>query len=365
MGLIKATMDSVTGVLGDQWKEYFYCDSLPSTVLIKKGLSTGTSHEDNIIANGSIIALNQGQCALIIEDGEIIDIVSEPGQFIWDSSTSPCIFTGNLKDSVRESFREVYKRTQFHGTTGKDQRIYFINLKLIENNLFGTQSPIAFRFVDTSINADFDLHIQCRGRFSYQIIDPVKFYSNIAGNVEDVYHSNDIFEQLRAEFMNSFCISLSSISSIGMRPSELLKYTNVIINEMNSNMKESWANLRGIKLISIAFESINLPDEEQKMLTNLQEKRAYSAQDVALGHFNQARGDALKMAASNENGNILAFAGIDIAMNKGQELTHSLVSNQDSKNNSIELRIQRLNLLKGKISQEIYDKKLDEILSEI
>ncbi|HFI0113797.1 TPA: SPFH domain-containing protein [Streptococcus suis] len=365
MGLIKATMDSVSGVFGDQWKEYFYCDSLPSTVLIKKGLSTGTTHEDNIIANGSIIAVNHGQCALIIEDGEIIDIVSEPGQFIWDSSTSPCIFTGNLKDSVRESFREVYKRVQFHGTTAKDQRIYFINLKLIENNLFGTQSPIAFRFVDISINADFDLHIQCRGRFSYQIIDPIKFYSNIAGNVEDVYHSNDIFEQLRAEFMNSFGISLSSISSIGMRPSELLKYTNVIVNEMNSNMRESWANLRGIKLISIAFESINLPDEEQKMLTNLQEKRAYSAHDVALGHFNQARGDALKMAASNENGNILAFAGIDIAMNRGQELTHSLVSNQDSKNNSIELRIQRLNLLKGKISQEVYDKKLDEILSEI
>lgn len=365
MGLIKTTIDSVSGVLDDQWKEYFYCDSLPATVLIKKGLSTRKTHEDNIIANGSIIAVNQGQCALIIEDGEIIDIVSEPGKFIWDSSTSPCVFTGNLKDSVRESFREISKRFQFQGTTGKDQRIYFINLKLIENNLFGTQTPIAFRFVDVSINADFDLHIQCRGRFSYQIIDPIKFYSNIAGNVEDVYHSSEICEQLRAEFMNSFYIALSSISSSGMRPSELLKYTNVIVNEMNSNMEDSWGNLRGIKLISIAFEAINLPDEEQKILTNLQEKRAYSTQDVALGHFNQARGDALRMAASNENGNILAFAGVDIAMNKGEEITRSLETNQDLKNNSIELRLQRLDLLKDKISQEAYDKKIEEILSEI
>lgn len=365
MGLIKATSDSVTEVLADQWKEYFYCDSLPSTVLIKKGLSSGPTNIDNIIANGSIIAVNQGQCALIIEDGKIIDIVSEQGKFVWDSSTSPSIFTGNLKDSVRESFVEVMKRIQFNGNTGKDQRIYFVNLKLIENNLFGTQMPVAFRFVDASINADFDLHIQCRGRFSYQIVNPIKFFSNITGNVEEVYYTSDIFEQLRAEFMSSFYNVISSISSIGMRPSELLRYTNIIVEQMNKDMKESWINLRGIELISIAFESINLPEEEQRLLTNLQEKKSYSHYDVALGHFNQARGDALKMAASNENGNILAFAGMDMAMNKGEGLISTLEKKQDSNYNSVELRLQQLELLKGKISQEAYDKKLYEILNDI
>ncbi|MCK1191652.1 SPFH domain-containing protein [Streptococcus uberis] len=371
MGLIKTTINSFSSVIDDQWKEYFYCDSLTNNILVKKARCSNDKSsskyfiEDNIIANGSIISVNEGQCALIVEDGEIIEIVSESGKYIWDTSSSPSIFTGNLSDSVKKSFKEMFNRLQFNGIPSKDQRVYFINLKLIENNLFGTQTPIAFRFLDSSINADFDFHIQCRGRFSYKIVDPIKFFSNITGNVENAYYSSFMLEQLRAEFMNSFGIALSSIASIGIRPSDLLQYTSIIVEEMNKNMSDSWLKLRGLRIVSIVFESINIPEDEQSLLISLQEKKAYSSNEVALGHLNQAKGDALKLAASNKNGSLLGIAGLDITKNMGDKVMSPFINNQKLENNSVETRIKNLDLLKGKISEEAYHKKLEEILNSI
>ena len=131
MGLIKAALGSVGGVLADQWKEYFYCESLPANVLAVKGQkrtsgrSSNTRGSDNIISNGSIIAVADGQCMLIVEQGKVVDVCAEPGEFTYDTSTEPSIFSGSLGDSILETFKTVGKRFAFGGDTGKDQRIYF------------------------------------------------------------------------------------------------------------------------------------------------------------------------------------------------------------------------------------------------
>ena len=112
MGLIKAGMGAIGGVLADQWKEYFYCDSMTPDVLMCKGQkrisnqgrSSNTSAEDNIISNGSVIAVNVGQCMMIVEQGKVVDLCAEPGEYTYDKSTEPSVFTGDLKESVIQVF---------------------------------------------------------------------------------------------------------------------------------------------------------------------------------------------------------------------------------------------------------------------
>ena len=137
MGLIKAGMGAIGGVLADQWKEYFYCDSMTPDVLMCKGQkrissqgrSSNTSAEDNIISNGSVIAVNVGQCMMIVEQGKVVDLCAEPGEYTYDKSTEPSVFTGDLKESVIQVFQRMGKRFTFGGDTGKDQRVYYFNTK--------------------------------------------------------------------------------------------------------------------------------------------------------------------------------------------------------------------------------------------
>ena len=136
MGLIKAAMGAVGGTLADQWKEFFYCDALEQDVLVVKGQkringrSSNTKGNDNIISNGSGIAVADGQCMIIVEQGKIVEVCAEPGQFTYDSSTEPSIFSGNLGKSIADTFRTVGKRFTYGGDTGKDQRVYYFNVKI-------------------------------------------------------------------------------------------------------------------------------------------------------------------------------------------------------------------------------------------
>ena len=165
MGLLKAGIGALGGVLADQWREYFYCDALPENVLVKKGVkrtsgrSTNVKGEDNIISNGSIIAVNEGQCMMIVEQGAIVEFSAEAGEFVWDSSTEPTIFYGGLGQGIKGSWETLKKRFTMGGDTGKDQRVYFFNTKEILGNKYGTASPVPFRVVDQNIGLDMDLSL--------------------------------------------------------------------------------------------------------------------------------------------------------------------------------------------------------------
>ncbi|WP_407446172.1 SPFH domain-containing protein [Fibrobacter sp.] len=375
MGLIKALANSVGASLGDQWKEYFYCDSLAQNVLMCKGQKQQTQRgtnfrgESNIISNGSVIAVNEGQCALIVEDGKIVELTCEPGRFVYDTSSEPSIFAGEFGQSLKDTFKQIGKRFTFGGSTGKDQRVYFINIKPIENNLFGTYTPIPFRFVDENIGADIDLHVRCRGRFSYTIDNPIVFYTRVAANVQDCFTSDQLLDQLRAEFITYLQAAFAPISSRGVRPSDLLGETIELVDEMNKLLKEKWLEMRGLKIFSIAFESISVPDDEQKILTKLQETKVFTNSQMAAANFAQAQADALRAAASNENaGAFMAFAGMNMANATGNMMGGAVggVSPQVANISSdFETRLKKLEMLKGKIPEELYNKKMEELLADI
>ena len=375
MGLIKAIANSVGGSFGDQWKEYFYCDSLAQNVLMCKGQKQQTQRgtnfrgESNIISNGSVIAVNEGQCALIVEDGKIVELTCEPGRFVYDTSSEPSIFAGKFGQSLKDTFKQIGKRFTFGGSTGKDQRVYFINIKPIENNLFGTYTPIPFRFVDKNVGIDIDLHVRCRGRFSYTIDNPIVFYTRIAANVQDCFTSDQLLDQLRAEFVTYLQAAFAPISSRGVRPSDLLGETIELVDEMNKLLKEKWLEMRGLKIFSIAFESISVPDDEQKILTKLQETKVFTNSQMAAANFAQAQADALRAAASNENaGAFMAFAGMNMANATGKMMGGAVggVSPQVADPSSdFETRLKKLEMLKGKIPDELYNKKMEELLANI
>ena len=234
MGLIKAAMAAGSTVLADQWKEYFYCDSLDTDVLIVKGQkrtrakSSNTKGSDNIISNGSVIAVNEGQCMIIVEQGAIVDLCAEAGEYTYDKSTEPSIFYGGLGQGVKNSFKTFGRRFTFGGDTGKDQRVYFVNTKDIIGNKYGTPEPVPFRIIDRNIDLDLETSVRCNGLYSFRIIDPVLLYKKIAGNVTDSYKKDQIEDQLKSELITALQPAFAQISAMGIRYSAVPAHTSAL-----------------------------------------------------------------------------------------------------------------------------------------
>ena len=209
MGLIKAILGAGSGVLADQWKEYFYCEALPTDVLAVKGQkkvsgrSSNTSGTDNIISDGSVIAVADGQCMMIVEQGKVVDLCAEPGEYTYNSATEPSVFTGKLGESVLEVFKNIGKRFTFGGLAANDQRVYYFNTKELTGNKYGTPSPVPFRVVDKNIGLDIDIAIRCFGEYSYRITNPILFYTNLCGNVTRAYTRDQIDGQLKSELLTA------------------------------------------------------------------------------------------------------------------------------------------------------------------
>ena len=210
------------------------------------GRSSNTKGNDNIISNGSGIAVADGQCMIIVEQGKIVEICAEPGEFTYDSSTEPSIFSGKLGDSIKESFKAVGKRFTYGGDTGKDQRVYYFNTKELIGNMFGTPNPVPFRVVDRNIGLDIDISVRCNGTYSYKISDPILFYTNVCGNVEREYAREEIDGQLKSEFLNALQPAFAKISDMGIRYSALPGHTMELSDAMNEVLTEKWGNLRGL-----------------------------------------------------------------------------------------------------------------------
>ena len=160
MGLIQAALGAAGGTLADQWLEFFYCEAMEKDVMVTKGIkrtsgrSSNYKGNDNIISNGSCIAVADGQCAIIVDQGKVTEVCAEPGEYTYDTSTEPSIFTGKFGKSLKETFKNIGRRFTYGGDTGKDQRVYYFNTKELIDNKFGTPNPIPFRVVDSKINLD-------------------------------------------------------------------------------------------------------------------------------------------------------------------------------------------------------------------
>jgi len=316
MGLIKAISGSVSGTLADQWKEYFYCESIPADVLMVKGVkrvgnrSTNTKGSDNIISNGSGIAVADGQCMIIVEQGKIVAISSEPGLYTFDTSAEPSIFTGNLGSSVVNTFKTMGRRITYGGDTGRDQRVYYINLKELIGNKFGTSTPIPFRVVDTNIGLDIDVSIRCFGTFSYKIADPILFYANVAGNVTESYTRSQLDDQLKTEFIAGLQPGFGRLSNLGLRPNQIMTHTEELQDAMNEALSKKWSELRGLEVVSVALGSVTLPPEDAELIKNAQRTAILRDPTMAGATLVEAQAEALKSAASNEAGAMTGLMGV-------------------------------------------------------
>ncbi|MBR2824863.1 MAG: SPFH domain-containing protein, partial [Solobacterium sp.] len=271
MGLIQAALSSVTGTVAEQWKEYFYCDALPSNVIAVKGHKkvsgiSSNSGNDNIITDGSVIAVADGQCLLIVEQGKVVDICAEPGEYVYDSSTEPSIFTGNLEEAVRTVFEQIGKRFQYGGQPAEDQRVYYFNTKELIGNKYGTANPIPFRLVDQRANIDLDIGIRCFGEYSLKVNDPILFYTNVCGNFENVYSVDMIADQLKSELLTALQPAFANISKNGLRYSEIPAHTKELAQLLNEELSKEWGEKRGIVISSIGVSSISATEEDEERI---------------------------------------------------------------------------------------------------
>lgn len=323
MGLLKAGIGALEGVLADQWREYFYCESIPADVLIMKGKKRGGRRgfnrkaTDNIISNGSIIAVNEGQSMIIVDQGKIVEFCSEPGEYVYDFSTEPSIFYGDLEESVKASFESFGKRLSFGGEPGKDQRIYYFNMKEITGNKYGTPTPIPFRVIDQNIGLDIDISIRCHGEYSYKIVDPILFYSNVSGNVQDEYRRSLIDGQLRSELLTALQPAFAKISSLGIRYSELPSHTMEITQALNEVLSDKWSKKRGIEIVSFGMNAVNAPQEDEEMIKELQKTAVLRNPSMAGAKIVEAQSEAMKKAAENKGGAFIGFAGMNMAQQAG------------------------------------------------
>lgn len=331
MGLIKALTGAAGGILGDQWKEYFYCDALDEDVLVKKGQkkvsgrSSNTKGVDNIITSGSVIAVNEGQCMLIVEQGKVVDICAEPGEYKYDASTEPSILNGNLGEDIAAVFENLGKRFTFGGQAPNDQRVYFVNTKELMGNKYGTANPVPFRVVDEKIGLDVDIAIRCFGEYSYRITNPILFYTNVCGNVTTVFERSQIESQLKSELMTALQPAFAKVSAMGIRYSSLPAHTMEIANALNEVLSSQWKELRGIEIVSFGINSMKASEEDEQMIKELQKTAVFSNPNMAAAHMVQAQAEAMKMAASNQNaGPMMGFMGMNMANAAGGVNTQDL-----------------------------------------
>lgn len=322
MGLIKAALGSVGSVLADQWKEYFYCDSMAANVLVTKGKkrtssrNSNTKGSDNIISNGSVVAVNEGQCMMIVEQGKIVEFAAEAGEYTWNSSSEPTIFQGGL-EGLEGSWETLKRRFAFGGDTAKDQRVYFFNLKELVGNKYGTPAPIPFRVVDNNIGLDMDVSIRCNGEYSYKIADPMLFYKNVCGNVSQDYTRDQLDSQLKSEFLTALQPAFARISALGIRYSALPGHTMELAQAMNEVLSGKWGATRGLAIVAVGVNSVTASAEDEATIKELQKSAVFRNTNMAAAHMVQAQAEAMKTAAGNKNGAMMGFMGMNMAQSAG------------------------------------------------
>ncbi len=324
MGLIHAALGAASGVLADQWKEYFYCEAIPADVLVTKGIkrsggrSSNTRGSDNIISNGSVIAVADGQCMIIVEQGKVVDLCAEPGEYTYDSSSEPSLFTGSLSQSIKEVFKNIGKRFTFGGEPAMDQRVYYFNTRELVGNKYGTPSPVPFRVVDKNIGLDVDIAIRCFGEYSYRVSNPILFYTNICGNVKTAYTRDQIDSQLKTELLTALQPAFARISDMGIRYSALPGHTQELADTLNDVLSAKWRDLRGIEIVSFGVSSVKASEEDEAMIKELQRNAAFRNPNMAAAHLVGAQASAMQAAASNEGaGAPMAFMGMNMAGQAG------------------------------------------------
>lgn len=316
MGLIKAAVSAASSTFSDMWKDYFVCDSLQDNVLMVKGTKKGAGlfDKNDVISNGSGIVVADGQCAIVVDDGIVVEVANEPGNYTFDTSKSPSIFDGGFK-GIADTFKLMIERFTYEGVTNRQQNVYYINTKELPGNMYGTASPVPFKVSDPSINLNMQVQLKCNGEYSIRITNPISFYKNVAGN-SDVYYKESLDSQMKAELLTALQPALAKLSEQGVTMySDIPLHTFELAENLNSVLSSKWSDLRGISIVSFGINSITPRDEDMAKIQSLQEGASLRDPNAAAGHLAAAQAQAMRDAANNENGAFAAFAGMNMAAN--------------------------------------------------
>ena len=325
MGLISAGLNAIGGTLASQWKEYFYADALPDNVLATKAMKKtkgrfggSKTEDDNVISEGSVIAVADGQCMMIVDQGKIVDFCAEPGEYVYELGGEPGLFYGAFSgDKAMAILKETFSRFSFGGQAGKDQRVYYFNTKEIIGNKYGTPGAVPFRVVDHNIGLDVDISIRCFGEYSYRVTNPMLFYANVCGNIDGDYTRDQIDSQLKSELLTALQPAFAKISEMGIRYSALPGHTIEITDALNEVLSEKWANLRGVEIVSFGMNSVKASEEDEAMIKELQRNAVFRNTNMAAAHLVGAQAQAMQDAAKNAGGAINGFMGMNMVQGGG------------------------------------------------
>ncbi len=348
MGLIKALTGAAGGVLADQWKEFFYCEAMEAEVLVTKGKkkttrrSSNTRGTGNIITDGSVLTVNEGQCMLIVEQGSVVEVCAEPGEYVYDAKTEPSVLGGDLTEGLSGMLDWIGERFTFGGEAARDQRIYYVNTRELMGNKYGTPNPVPFRVVDSNIGLDMDISIKCFGEYSYRITNPVLFYTNVCGNIQEDFLREELDGQLKSELMTALQPAFAMISEMGIRYSALPGHTAELAGVLNKLLSEKWGALRGIQIVSLGISSVKASEEDEAMLKELQRNAAFRNPLMAAAHMTGAQADAMKAAAANPNaGPAMAFAGMGMASATGGVDVQALYAMGNNQREAVQKSVQK------------------------
>lgn len=328
MGLIKAVLSGVGSTFADTWKEFFCCDAMPADVLVAKGYkrtgkkSSNTKGSDNIITNGSTIVVNEGQCMLIVDQGQIVEICALPGEYTYDMSTEPSIFEGGLS-GIKDTFKAIGKRIQYGGDVNHDQRIYYINIKEITDNKFGTPTPVPFRVNYKDIGRSFTVGLRCNGVYSYRIADPLVFFTKVCGNVTASYGRSSIDNMLHSEFLAHLSDAFAQLSDT-VRYDELPRNNLAVTDTMKAIFKTEWLENRGIEIESVAIRSVSVSKEDEDRIKSFEDAAWMKDPLNAAASSIQSQNAAMLAAANNQNGAAMGMFGVNMAQQMGGMNAQSL-----------------------------------------
>lgn len=319
MGLIKALTASTQGALGDQFKEFVSCPQIEKNVIIQRGIiqhGKGNKHpSEGVISNGSTISVPQGMAMMIIDNGKVTEFTSEPGPYTYDSSSEPSIFTGGLGKGIVDTIKLIGKRFTYGGMPAKDQRVYYVNLLAITANKFGSPNPK--KITDEKYGI---LEVTFNGEYAFKVKDPVKLVQEVIGsNAKDTITYEEIIgQQLKSKFVEQFSQAVSMVMrkekvSFG----DIQLYNDKIADTMNTVLNDSWYEKYGLEITDVAINDLNITDESLARVNKIDDATIFQDKNLQSGLMANATAEAMNKAASNANGAMTGFMGMNMAGNMG------------------------------------------------
>ena len=329
MGLIKTAIEAVSTTLGDEFKEFVKCPQIEKDVLIQRGVvehGKGNKHySENVITAGSTIAVPAGMAMMIVDNGEIKEFTCEPGEYKWDSSSEPSIFTGSLGKEIIDSFKTIGKRFTYGGQTAKDQRVYYVNTLAITGNKFGSPQPK--KITDDKYGM---LEVTFFGEYAFQVTDPITLVHTVIGaNPKDTLTCDEILgSQLKGKFIEQITKAITVVMRKNKIPfGDIGMYGGDISDEMNVILDETWRKNYGLEITDVALMDINLTEESMKRVTRIDDATIFSNANLQSGLMAQASAEAMTTAAGNANGAMMGFMGMNMAQQSGVNMMGAVNQN--------------------------------------